>query len=875
MTIRRPRWLRRLVALFTWDARDSDMDRETGFHLEALAREYERAGIAPDEAALAARRRFGDVTRIKERGHDVRRAASVEDLVRDVRHTARGLARSPGFAVSVILTLALGIGANTAIFSVIDQLLLRPLPYPDGERLLSIRETMGSLSIDENAVSPANWLDWQRESRTLQSLAAWRTATFTLTGVGEPLRVDAQRVSAEFFPTLGVEPLVGRAVTPEDDRPDAPQVAVLSYDLWQQRFGGDPKVLGRDVQFNDRPFRIVGVMPAGFQFVHPGTGVWTAFRFDRAQRWRETDGRFVNVLARLRPEATLAQATSELQRVARHLAATYEYNKGWSVRLQSLREDLTGQVATSLAVLYVAVGVLLSIACFNAANLLLARAASRRREIAIRTSLGAGRMAIVRQQLVESLLLAALGGALGVLIANLSLDALTALAPPDLLRVPELHLNRRVLWYALGVSVFTGIAVGLAPALLAARRSVITALRSSGRGVAHAPRVRQALVVCQVAMTVVLLCGAGLLAKTIVALERVDNGFDRHDVLTMSVALPGARYEPDHRVVFFSEAVAALRALPGATSAAAAESLPAIGMPRAGSVIHLLGTPELPVHQRPYVTIRVVTAGYFRTLGIPVLRGREFAEDDDANTGFVVNQAFVRAHLAGGEPFGTAMSVRMEEKNPHLPIIGVVGDVSEGSVGARPEPTVFYLHDRLKDAAMTLFVRASHADALAQPAVAALRRIDPNLAVTEVRSFASLLSESVARERLNALVVGAFALSALLLSSLGLYALLAFLVTERTRELGIRIALGARLSRLSASVVGGGLRLVATGAAIGVIVSLPLLRSFGTLLFGVSPHDPTTYAGGLTLLLVVAALASYLPARRAARVEPLVALRQE
>lgn len=879
MAMRSPRWLRRLTALLRWGARDADMDREMAFHIESLTRQYRDAGMSQAEAERAARRQFGDLTRLKEQGHDARRSAALENVVRDVRHTGRSLGKSPGFALAVILTLATGIGANTAIFSVVDQLLLRPLPYPDGDRLVMVNETFPGIikAIDVNSVSPANWLDWQRESRTFESLAAWRTATYTLTGVGAPMRIDAQLVSAEYFPLLGVQPLLGRTVTADDDRPEASRVVILSHELWQRRFGGDAGAVGRMVQINDIAMRIVGVMPAGFRFVYQDTDVWTAYRLDRARPWRQDAGRFMNVVGRLRPDAALGSARAEMDMIAARLSTAYEFNKNTGVRVTPLRETLTGQLATSLLILYAAVGVLLTIACFNVANLLLARSASRRREIAIRSSLGAGRLAIVQQQVIESLLLAVAGGALGVLLARLSLDALVAFAPPDLLRAPELLVDRRVLAYAVGLSILTGLVVGLVPAVLVAGQPIVAALRAGGRGIAHSPRIRQVLVVCQVAMTVVLLCGAGVLAQTMLALNRADNGLDRHDLLTMEVALPGARYTEERRVISYEEAVDSLRALPGVRAAAAGNSLPIVGMRRGGTIFHVLGTPKKAMSDSPIATIRVVTPGYFRTLGVPVVRGREFvvADDTTPQPGLVVNESFVKTYLAGVDPLSVSMSVMMRGENPYKPILGVVGDVSEGSVRDGAEATIFYNLRGLPETSMTLFVRADRAESLARPAVAALQAIDPNLAVTEVRTFESAVADSLARERLNALVSGSFALSALLLSSLGLYGLLAFLVTERTRELGIRIALGARLSRLAGSVVGGGLRLVGIGAAIGVAVSLALLRSFGALLFGVSPYDPATYLVVVALLLSVASVASYIPARRAARVEPLVALRQE
>jgi predicted permease len=726
-------------------------------------------------------------------------------------------------------------------------------------------------------VSPANWLDWQRESKTIESFAAWQAlpGSVTLTGVGEPTRLNTQVVSAEFFPLLGVKPLLGRTVSVEDDRPNAPRVMVLSYQFWQRHFDGDPNALGRVVQLNDRPVEIIGVMPAGFRFIYQDNDAWGAYQLNRDQAWRETAGRFMSVVARLRPGVTISDARAEMDAIARRLAATHAFNKDTGVTLVSMREELTGQVQNSLLVLYAAVGVLLSIACFNVANLLLARAASRRREIAIRTSLGAGRGAVMRQLLVESVLLAVAGGALGIALARWSLDALLAFAPADLLRVSELSVDRRVLSYALGLSILTGLIVGIVPALLAVRQSIVSAIR--GTSVTTSPRIRQVLVVCQVAMTVVLLCGAGLLVRTVIALNRTNNGFDKQDVLTMEVGLPGLRYEPERRTAFYRETVAALRALPGVESAAAANSLAVIGSPRGGSWFHRLGTPELPMNERPAALIRVVTPGYFRTLRIPVLRGREFTEADEVSPAqaFVVNEAFARTFLADVDPLTTSMTVWMQPENPYLPIIGVVGDVSEGSVRDNPQPTIFYSHRQMPETTMTLFIRTSQPAAVASAAVGEIRQIDPNLAVTKIRTLEGAFTESVAQERLNAIVSGAFALSGLLLASLGLYGLLAFVVAERTKEIGIRIALGAQLGRLKRSVVGGGLRLVAVGAAIGVVGSLLLLRSLATLLFGVSPTDLATYGLVLALLCGVAALASYLPARRAAGVEPLVALRQE
>jgi putative ABC transport system permease protein len=798
-----------------------------------------------------------------------------EDLLRDARVMGRGLRRSPGFTLAVVLTLALGIGANTAIFSIVDQVLLRPLPYPQGDNLVMVYEDPDSTA--ENSVSPANWLDWQNESRTLEGFAAWQTRSDTLTGAGEATQLRVQAVSHEFFSVLRVAPLLGRVISEDDDRPKAPPTALISHRLWQNRFSGDHNIIGRFIELDDVKYQVIGVMPASFRFVYQEIDVWAASQLDRARMWRENEGRFINVVGRVKAGTDFDVARSDMDRIGRRLASMYEFNKNSTAVLVPLREVLTGTVETSLLILYLGVGVLLAIACFNIANLLIARAASRRQEIAVRTSLGAGRTAIVRQLLVESLMLALVGGVLGIGLARWSLDALMALAPANLLGVSELRIDTRVLMYVAGLSLLTGLAAGIAPSFLVARRSVVSSLSANNSRVTHAPRVRQALVVGQVAMTVVLLCGAGLLVRTVIALNNVSHGFEPRGLVTMRVSLSPTRYPDERSTAFFREALQAIRALPGVDGAAAGTSAPVVGGSRAGTSFHVRSTPVVPRSQMPGATIRVVTAGYFRTLGVPVLRGREFTAADEANPapGFVVNDAFVKQRLVGMDPLRESLMVRMQDENPYAPIIGVVGDVSERSVKGEARPTIYYSHRQLPDAGLTLIVRSDQPAAAADAAIGAIRRLDPNVPVTQVVTFEEALSERLAQERLSAFVSGAFALSGLLLAALGLYVLLAFLVTERTREIGLRIALGAHGSELTWSVVKDGLRLVAVGTAAGVALSLVVLPLFGTLLFGVTPNDATTYGVVLTLLAVVAGFASYVPARRAARIEPLTALKQE
>jgi predicted permease len=852
---------------------DDDMSNEMAFHIESKTRELVDAGMNETDARFEARRRFGSVLKQKEAGHEIRVGRFFEDTMRDARHMGRGLRRSFGFTIAVVLTLALCIGANTAIFSVVDQLLLRPLPYPEGENLVMVYENRSANSY--NSVSPATWLDWQRDSRTLERVAAWAAGrTAVLTGAGEATRLNAQAVSLEFFPVLRVAPMLGRTINEEDDRPNAADVAVISHRLWQTRFGGDRNIVGRFIQLNDTPTQVVGVMPPQFRFVYHDNDVWIPLKLDRNAPWRERGGRIITVVARVKRGTDLATARADMDQVAARLASIYEYNKNGAARLVPLREELTGQVEDSLMVLYIAVGVLLAIACFNIANLLIARAASRRQEIAVRTSLGAARGAIVRQLLVESILLALIGGTLGILLARLSLDALVAFAPPRLLGVPELTINARVLLYVAGLSVLTGLVAGLAPSLIVARRSIVESLHAGTSRVTHSPRIRQALVVGQVAMTVVLLCGAALLVRTVNALTSVNHGFEQRGLMTMQVSLPAARYPIERQVAFQRELLTTIRALPGVDSAGAASGLPVIGAPRAGTRFHRLSTPMVPFPQMSSATIRVVAPGYFRTLRIPVLRGREFTHADDENPtpGFIVNQAFVDRYLPNEDPLRESLMVRMQDENPYAPIIGVVGNVGEGSMRSAPRPTIFYSHSQLP-LGPTLFIRTDRPVATAEAVTSVIRRMDPNAVIRNVRMFEEAVAESLAQERLTALVSGAFAVSGLLLASFGLYALLAFTVSERTREIGLRIALGAHRGQLTWSVVASGLRLVAIGAVAGVALSLIVLPWFETLLFGVEPTDATTYFIVLTLLAVVAGFASYVPARRAARVEPLTALK--
>ena len=671
-----------------------------------------------------------------------------------------------------------------------------------------------------------------------------------------------------------MKPLLGRTLTSDDNCPNAPQVAVLSHGLWQRRFGGNANVVGRIIQLDDTPVTIVGVMPPGFRFIQQDIDFWAAFDWIgicHGVRW--PDGSPTSWRA-LRPGATFVSAEAEMRTIAGALAATHPFNKDHSVVLVPLREELTGRVQRSLVVLYAAVGVLLAIACVNVANLLLARSAARRREIAIRTALGAGRLPIVRQFLVESLILAIGGGLLGLALARGSLDALLAFSPAGLLNVSELAIDRRVLGYALGLSILTGIIVGLMPAVSLVKRTFVAHISESGHRVTQSARLRRTLVVAQVAMTIVLLCAAGLLVRTVMALNGARGGIDRRNLLTMAVALPDTRYTPERTRDFVRQALDALRSLPGVESAAAGNSLPIIGAARGGTGFHRLGTPQTAPNRSPITIVRVVTPGYFRTLRIPVVRGREF-NDGDAAAGFIVNGTFARAYLENLDPLATSISVRMQRENPYLPIVGVVGDVPSGSVRGETSPTVYYSHRQMPEQGMSFLIRTTQPAALSGRAVDTLHGLDANLAVTSVRTSrdsADRKHRARAPQRAGLRHLRPERTSARRAGALRPSRLLRHGADEGNRH---RISLGAPLGRLTASVVGNGLRLVAVGSFVGFGASLLLGRWLESLLFGVRPYDAATYATVLALICLVAALASYVPARRAAGVEPLAALREE
>jgi predicted permease len=877
----------RCRALFRRQAVDKDMDNEMRLHIDLLAQEYERAGRSPTDARRAASRRFGNLLQLKERGHDVRSFRMLEAVLRDAKYGLRGLIRTPVFTATVVLTLAAGIGANTAVFSIVHGFLIRPLPFPDADQLVEIYESIPLYA--RASASPANWLDWQKESRTFESLAAWNLAQATLTGGGEPERIRGQKASAELFRVMRVEPLVGRPFTQEDDQPGASPVAIVSRRLWRQRFGEDPAIVGKTLELDGVAHRIVGVMPAEFHLVFRDIDYWIPFALDRDRAQQRTEGRYIQVVGRVKSSVTLAAARAEMEAIARRLQR-YPSNKDVTVTIVPLREVIGGDVRAPLLLVLAVVSVFLLIACFNVASMLLARSAARTREIAIRAALGAGRGAIVRQLLVESLLLAVIGALGGLLIAR----AVTgSVMQSDMAQVADVSVDRGVLIYALGLSVVTGLAFGLGPSLTITRRSAYEYLRGEAR--AHGSRSRQILVTAQIAMTVMLLCAGGLLTRSLNALVGTRTGMDVQNVLTMSVGLPEKRYDEAQRVEFFRQALQRVRSLPGVESAAAAGSLPVVGAPLQDGVFHVRGTPlrfpsQDPVKglrasdassgplTGPFAKIRVVTPGYFKTLGIPTSAGRDFTEQDQRDSAepvFIVNEAFARKYLRAGDPVSARISVLGRPDNPYGRVVGVAGDVYDESPRLGAAPTIFYAHAHQPVTGMVLFVRTSVKTDLRQAVVQTVHDLDRSLVVNQVQMLTDALSTGLALEKLAAIASSGSALTALLLASLGVYGLLAYLVAERTREIGIRRALGAQASAVVRMVMARGLRLIAYGGVLGLMGGLAASQLIRGLLYEVTATDPVTFAGVIVLVVVVGTMAAAVPAIRAARVDPLIALRQD
>lgn len=880
---RRPQGFKRLLKLAVRArAVEQDVDEELQFHLEMRTATLEREGLSPAEARAAAEREFGDVTRVREEcvriGHErereMRRSLLWDALVQDVRYAVRMLRRAPGFTLVAVLTLALGIGATTAIFSVVRGVLLRPLPFAAPERLVRIWQASPSQSLVRGTLSPLDFEDWKGRQRSFEDMGSWwyveGMSGSDLSGDGEPQRVPTAFVSDGFFSTLGVAARLGRGLLPEDHQPGRDTVAVISYGLWQRRFGGDPSVLGRTLTLDGVPHTVVGVMPPAFAFPSERVDLWISqsrIAEDSIPRLRQV--RWVSVVGRLKPGVSLDSVRSELNGLAKQLADEYPATnlQFTGATVVPLHEALTGDVRVGLLVLLGAVAFLLLIACVNVANLMLTRSTARERELAVRAAMGAGPGRLVSQLLTESLVLALLGGALGLMVAVWGTDLLLAFSVKQLPRLQEVRVDGAVLVFALGATLFTGVLFGLMPALRAGSPRLAPALRSGrslvgGGGV----RLRSALVVTEVALAVVLAAGAGLAVRSLVSLLSVDPGFHPQGAVVVSFSVPSSH--PSSQ--YIGEVLERVRAVPGVQVAGTAKNLPLEGSGESYPVL-LADQPLVTEADAPRANFLHVSNDYFRVLGIPLLRGRAFTsqDNDKAPSVLVINEAFARRFFPGEDAVGKVFQGGDV-------VVGVVGDVRQESL-AEPAPPMAYIHVLQNGRGnVNLMVRGEGAPLQLAAAVRqAIWSLNPEQTITRITTLEDVVGESVSRPRLITALLGLFAVLALVLGAVGIYGVLAYTVGQRQREIGIRLALGARPQEVLRMVLKSGMGLAGTGVALGVAGALVLSRVMSSILYGVAPHDPLTFGMVAVLLLGVALMACLVPARRAMRVDPAVTLRAE
>ncbi|HWF89802.1 MAG TPA: ABC transporter permease [Pyrinomonadaceae bacterium] len=800
----------------------------------------------------------------------------------DIRYALRNLLRRPTFTLIAVVTLALGIGANTAIFSAINALLLKPLPFPQLDRVVAVWDKMPSRGVMHNEVAFGNYVDWQSQTQSFEQLALYRWWNANLTGIDPPERIQGFLVTANFLDTTGIKPIMGRTFLPEENQPGKDQVAVLTYSLWQRRFGGDPNILDKTITVNSIARRVIGVMPDRFNFPKGGE-IYAPLQIT-AELVKNRTSHGYYVIGRLKPSASIGGAQAEIDNISARLEQQFpESNTGWGATVFPIVADTVRTYDTALWVMMAAVGFVLLIACANVANLMLARASGRQKEIAVRTALGASRWRIIRQLLTESLIVALIGGALGILIGFWGIDALRAGNPADAAKYAagwyQLGINPTVLLFTLGLSLVSGIVFGLAPALQMSKPNLNDSLKEGTRGTTSTShRLRSSLVVFEVALSLVLLVGAGLLTRSFLSLLRTDPGFNPDHVLTMTLVLPGAKYKDDaSRAAFYNDLAQRVKAQPGVESAAFVNYLPLGGSNSSDSYL-IEGEPEPPPGQEHEGRYRVATPDYFRTMEIPIVRGRAFTEQDKAGSTpvIIVNETLARQHWPGQDPIGKRIRFYgPPERTGWMQIVGVVKDVKhELDIPVTPE---YYLpHAQDSWNAMVLVARTS-----VEPSslAAALRQqvwaIDKDQPVFDVKTMQEVRSSSVALYSFSSVMLAIFAGIALVLAAIGIYGVMAFAVTQRTQEIGIRMALGARTADVLKLVVTNGMKLAVLGIVIGIAGAWAVTRFIEKLLVGVQPTDPLTFSLVSLCLFVAAFIACYLPARRATKVDPLVALRYE
>jgi len=889
----------RLASLQLSPVRESEIVDELAQHLED---EYDRAlnrGAPAEEAHRAILENLNapdfltrELKRIERRVPQNpapmgtrRKSNLIADLGQDIRYGLRMFAKNPTFTAIAVLAIGLGIGANTAIFSVVNAILLRPLPYKNPDELVVIWDSAAHLGFPKDTPSPANFLDWRQQSTVFEGMAAFVQRSFNLTGVGEPERLDGRRVSANTFELLGVKPIIGRTFVPEEDTPGT-KVALLNESLWKRRFGGDPSVIGRAVNLNGEAYTIVGVLPSTVRLLASSNWrdqLWVPLAFP-SEEAATRGSHYLDVIARMKPGVTLAKAQAEMNTIAARLAQQYpEVNTRRGAVVRPLHEEIVGNMKPALLILLGAVAFVLLIACANVANLLLARAAARQKEIALRLALGADRTRLTKQLLVESVILSLLGGIVGLLLAYAGLRVLTQFIPPDIVHADAIAIDAKVLLFTFAVAILTGFLFGLAPASQASHFNLNETLkeggRDSGAGV-RGKRLRNWLVVAEVAVSFILLIGAGLLINSFMHLRNLDPGFRADHLLALNVELSEIKY-PDtaRRSAFFDEVVRRVRTLPGVQSVAVAGNLP-FTYDGDSMGIAVEGIPDPPIDQWPDVIYRTVGPNYFSTMGIPLVRGRDFNEQDtlDSSLAVVVSEKTAKHYWPNEDPIGKRLKPGATSSPlPWRTVIGVVKDVRQNDFIAEPKMEMYLSYRQTKNLVPNALVIRTAVEpmTLATSVRNAIWAVDKDQPVSNVASMEQIVAGAVARQRFSMLLLAIFAGLALVLAAVGIYGVMSYSVAQQTHEIGIRIALGAKRSDVLKMTLAQGLKLVGLGLGSGLIIAFVLTRVMASMLFGISATDPITYLSISFVLLAVALLASYIPALRATHVDPMIALRAQ
>ncbi len=859
---------------------EREMDAELRFHIEAFAEDLVRSGVSREEALRRARLEFGGIEGTKEECREARGVNAIESLIQDLRFGLRMLRNSPGFTATAILTLALGIGANTAIFSVVDAILLRPLPYPEPGRLVRIWESSSRLDSPRNVANPFNFMDWREQSQAFESMAAISGLMTNLSAHNEPFAVQGMQVSPEFFSVLRTAPLLGRTFNVADGVPGQHRSVILSHGLWQRQFGGDAAIVGQKVQVDGVPCEVIGVMPQGFSFPKSKAEVWTPLALTRAEGYKR--GRYLTVVARLKAGVSLEQARQDMLRVASYTQqARPDMDKDWSASVFPMLEDVTDKVRQPLWVLLASVGFLLLIGCANVANLLLMRGTGRLREMAVRSALGAARSRIIQQLLIESLMLALAGMAAGLIFAHIGLSGLLALIPQNspLPRSEPITINGGVLLFVFLVSLLTVGLFGLVPALRLSHVDLQSALKQGSvrGGVGGHQTLRRCFVVAEVSLALVLSVGTGLMLRSFARLSSVDPGFSREHLLTMHVWTSPARYSDNlKRSQYFARMLAAIRSTPGVEAAGSTHFLPLTETISRSCFSPGDGPQPIP-SESPSAQFLIISPGYFRAMGTPLRMGRDFEERDafDSPPVAVVNQAFADRFYTGQNILGKTLWVCWTITKP-VEIVGVVSNARQAHMQDAPEPTIFLSNAQAPMYFATLAVRASgDLQQVARGTEAAIHSVDPDQAVSDIQTMETVFSDSVSSPRMQAVLLLVFAGLAIGLAMIGVYGVVSYSVSERTNEIGIRVALGARSGDVFGLVLREALMLTAIALGIGLAGSFALSRVLQTLLFEVTPTDPVTLASVAAWMVAVSTIAAILPARRASRVDPMVALRYE